>query len=48
MIIHPNGTNEEVINIADFCKKYNLNYGNFKTVLRGNRKSCKGFTGKYL
>jgi len=47
-IYTPDGVKCIVTNISEFCQINNLNYGNMKTVLRGNRKSCKGFTGKYL
>lgn len=48
IVKHPNGSQEMIKNIAEFCNLNNLNYQNFKTVLRGKRKSCSGFTGKYL
>lgn len=50
LIIFPNGNKEIIKNVSEFCEKNNINYQNFKTVLRGNtnRKSCQGFKGKYL
>lgn len=50
IICHPNGEKEKVLNISEFCRIHNINYGNMKTVLRGNgkQKSCKGFTGYYI
>jgi hypothetical protein len=49
VIIFPNGEQKIIKNIADFCKENNLNYGNFKTMLRGEKyKSCAGFKGHYL
>lgn len=48
IIKSPNGVEEVIKNISEFCTINNLNYQNFKTVLRGKRKSCNGFTGKYL
>jgi hypothetical protein len=50
LVKFPNGIEKIIKNIAEFCRENNLNYGNFKTVLRGNgkHKSCRGFKGKYL
>ncbi len=48
IVKYPNGSEEMIKNISEFCNLNNLNYQNFKTVLRGKRKSCNGFTGKYL
>jgi hypothetical protein len=48
IIYHPAGNSEEIHNIAEFCRIHNINYQNFKTVLRGKRKSCKGFKGSYI
>lgn len=42
--------NEMVVeNIRKFCKEHGLNYGNVKTMLRGNGniRSCSGWTGQY-
>lgn len=48
-IIFPNGDQKIIRNIRDFCKENNLNYGNFKTMLRGKKyKSCSGYKGFYL
>ena len=49
VIIFPNDEQKIIKNVADFCKENNLNYGNFKTMLRGEKyKSCGGFKGHYL
>jgi hypothetical protein len=49
VVISPNGEQKIIRNIADFCRENNLNYGNFKTMLRGEKyKSCGGFKGRYL
>jgi hypothetical protein len=37
-----------VKNIKTFCDEHKLNYGNMKTMLRGERKSCQGWKGKYI
>ena len=47
-IFHPNGDAELVRNVAEFCRQNNLNYGNMKNALRGLRRSCSGYTGKYI
>jgi hypothetical protein len=48
-VIYPDGSTQIIENISDFCKENKLNYGNFKTMLRGEKyKSCGGFKGKYL
>ena len=46
----PNGETIEIKNVAEFCRNNNLNYGNFKTMLRGNgaQKSVSGYTGAYV
>lgn len=50
LIITPSGEQLIIESVSDFCKKNNLNYGNMKSVLRGNtaQKTCKRYTGKYL
>jgi hypothetical protein len=48
LIMKPDGNIVEVKNVADFCKKHNLNYGNMKSVLREERKSCNGYKGSYV
>jgi hypothetical protein len=48
LIQFSDGTKKLVINIAEFCLENNLNYGNMKTMLIGERKSCGGFKGHYL
>jgi len=49
-IIHPNGTVEIINNITNFCKKHNLNRGNFCTMLRksGYKHGMQGYKGKYI
>jgi hypothetical protein len=48
-ITFPSGEEKIIRNIRDFCKEHNLNYGNFKTMLRGEKyKSCGGFKGIYI
>ena len=42
------GEKIDIESVFDFCKKNNLNYGNFKTMLRGERKSCGGYMGAYV
>lgn len=44
------GISVEVVNVAEFCRENKINYGNMKTMLRGNgnMRSCAGYTGKYL
>jgi hypothetical protein len=48
-LVHfPDGTEKIITNIAEFCSENKLNYGNMKTMLRGERKTCCGFRGHYL
>jgi len=47
-IIHSNGNEEIIRNVADFARRHKLSYGNLKTMLRGGRqKSVAGFRGSY-
>jgi len=48
LVTHPNGNVETVLNVAEFCRKHNLNASNFKRMLRGGRPTSQGFTGFYL
>lgn len=50
LIVYPDGTKIEITNVSEFCKNNNINYQNFKTMLRGDtkRKSCSKFKGYYL
>jgi hypothetical protein len=50
LVTDKNNNTIEVLNIAEFCRNNDLNYGNFKTMLRGkgNLKSCQGYTGHYV
>lgn len=43
----PAGEEFIVRNITKFCKERGINYGNMKTVLRGERISAKGYKGSY-
>ena len=47
-IYTPDGKMITISNIRKFCTDNNINYGNMKSVLRGERKSCGGFGGKYV
>lgn len=48
-IIFPSGEEKIIRNVRNFCNENNLNYGNFKTMLRNKKyKSCGGFRGYYL
>lgn len=47
-ILCKNDLEIEVKNIRSFCLENNLNYGNMKTMLRGERKTCQGWKGKYI
>lgn len=49
-VIDSDGNEFIIENIRKFCEDNNLNYGNMKTVLRGNgsQKSCGGYKGIYL
>ena len=46
----PNGEIVIINNVAEFCRNQDINYQNFKTVLRGNgkHKTCSGYSGKYI
>lgn len=43
-----NGKEVLVKNVSAFCQEHNINYGNMKTVLRGKRKTCQGWSGSYV
>jgi hypothetical protein len=47
-IVDPNGNKHLIKNISEFCETHNINYGNLKSVLRGERRSCQGYRGKYI
>ena len=47
-IIFPDGGILIIKNIKQFCENHKLNYGNMKSVLRGERLRCSGFGGKYV
>ena len=42
-ILDPNGVLFEGINLRSFCREHNLNAGNISHVMRGKKKSCKGW-----
>lgn len=42
-VIFPDGHTEQVLNISDFCKTYNLHRQNVTLCLNGKQKSTKGF-----
>ena len=44
----PGGELIVIENVAEFCQKQKLNYGNFKSMLRGSRKTCSGYEGSYV
>ena len=49
IVVFPDGEQKVIKNIANFCRENKLNYGNFKTMLRGEKyNSCGGFKGHYL
>ena len=47
-IIYPNGNCEQIHNVAEFCRNNYLDYGAFKGVLQGKRKTHKRYRGHYL
>lgn len=48
-IISSDGREMIINNIRQFCFENNINYGNFKTMLRGKKyKSCSGYKGYYI
>jgi len=47
-ITHPNGKFEQIHNVAEFCRNNDLDYGAFKKVLGGKRKTHKGYGGHYI
>lgn len=42
-IISPNGEIMTIKNMAEHCRKYNLNNGNMNSMAKGNRPSCQGW-----
>ncbi len=42
-IISPKGEIMTIKNMAEHCRKYNLNEGNMNSMVKGNRKSCQGW-----
>lgn len=48
LIKYADGNEIEITNVAEFCRINSLNYGNFKNMLRGLVKTCKGFKGNYI
>lgn len=47
-IIHPDGTEEVVTTVRDFCSQHGLRECNMYAVLRGERRHCGGFRGTYV
>lgn len=49
-ILTKDGESVEVFNIRRFCLENNINYGNMKTLLRGQAKfkTCSGWSGQYV
>jgi hypothetical protein len=43
VITFPDGSEQTIIGIIDFCKKHNLNSGNMLSCASGKQKQCKGF-----
>lgn len=46
IVTHPDGHQEEITGLMQFCEKYKLDYSSFYKVVRGTIKQCKGFTAK--
>jgi group I intron endonuclease len=42
-LISPNGEVMTMKNMAEHCRKYNLNKGNMNSMAKGHRKSCQGW-----
>lgn len=42
-IVSPNGEIMTIKNMAEHCRKYNLNTGNMNSMVKGNRPSCQGW-----
>lgn len=42
-IIFPDGHEEVIVNMREFCRTHNLNVGNMVQVSRGKQQYCKGF-----
>lgn len=47
VVIHPDGKEEVVFNIAEFARKYNLSRPSICHVCKGKREHTKGFKFKY-
>ena len=48
IVIHPNGVEEEVYNIAQFAREHNLNKSSICSVCKGKREHTKGYKFRYL
>jgi hypothetical protein len=48
IVIHPNGVEEEVYNIAQFAREHNLNKSSICAVCKGKREHTKGYKFRYL
>jgi group I intron endonuclease len=47
IVIHPNGMEEVIFNIAEFARKYNLSRSSICNVCKGKRQHTKGFKFRY-
>lgn len=47
-VVDRDGNTFEIKNVCEFCRNNKLNYGNFKTMLRGKAKQCQGYRGSYV
>lgn len=47
-VFHPNGDLSLVYDVQAFCRKHNLDNGNFSRTLRGINAHCRGFNGHYV
>lgn len=48
IVTHPNGHEDTVTNLNEFCRKHDLNTGNMCQCARGKVRSCKGFRCRYF
>jgi group I intron endonuclease len=44
IVVHPDGTEEQIKNMKDFCKRHNLVSCHMSSVAKGKLKAHKGFT----
>lgn len=43
LVIHPDGTEEQIMNMREFCRDHNLNPSAMSAVARGNRQHYKKY-----